>query len=87
MKSADVIRAWKNEEYRLSLSEAERALLPVHPAGAVELTDAELGGAAAGGLIGTWWRCTWMGCSWCPFTWCVSQTTLSPAEKGGFRWL
>jgi mersacidin/lichenicidin family type 2 lantibiotic len=46
MKSADVIRAWKNEEYRLSLSEAERALLPAHPAGAVELTDVELGGAA-----------------------------------------
>jgi mersacidin/lichenicidin family type 2 lantibiotic len=37
-----LVRAWKDEEYRLSLSEAERALLPENPAGSFELTDAEL---------------------------------------------
>jgi len=42
MSNIDVIRAWKDEEYRLGLSEAERALLPAHPAGAVEISDADL---------------------------------------------
>jgi mersacidin/lichenicidin family type 2 lantibiotic len=48
MKSVDVARAWKNEEYRLSLSEAERAMLPGHPSGAIELNDADLSGVAGG---------------------------------------
>ena len=54
MSSRKIIRAWKDESYRLSLSEAERALLPEHPAGAIELTDAAIDGAAGGfrtGLI------------------------------------
>ncbi len=50
MRNMDIIRAWKDPEYRLSLSEAEKALLPDHPAGIVELTDAEMG-VVAGGLI------------------------------------
>ena len=49
MSNRKIIRAWKDEAYRLSLSEAERAVLPEHPAGLVELTDADLG-AAAGGI-------------------------------------
>ena len=49
MSSQKIIRAWKDEDYRLSLSEAERAVLPEHPAGLVELTDADLG-AAVGGI-------------------------------------
>ena len=48
MKNVDVIRAWKDEEYRLSLSDIERALLPQHPAGGIELTDEQLGGASGG---------------------------------------
>ncbi len=49
MTKLDVIRAWKDEEYRASLTEEERKLLPEHPAGLIELGDAELekvGGAA-----------------------------------------
>jgi mersacidin/lichenicidin family type 2 lantibiotic len=46
----DIIRAWKDEGYRNSLSEAERAALPPHPAGLMTLTDEELG-AVAGGRI------------------------------------
>jgi len=42
MAHLDIIRAWKDEEYRLGLSEAERALLPAHPAGLIELTDPQL---------------------------------------------
>jgi mersacidin/lichenicidin family type 2 lantibiotic len=46
----DVIRAWKDEEYRNSLSAEQLAELPENPAGLIELTDADLGaihGAAA----------------------------------------
>jgi mersacidin/lichenicidin family type 2 lantibiotic len=49
MRNMDIIRAWKDPEYRLSLSEAEKALLPDHPAGIIELTDDEMS-AVAGGL-------------------------------------
>ena len=49
MTNEDIIRAWKDEDYRRSLSEAERALLPQHPAGHVELTDAELRAVSGGG--------------------------------------
>jgi mersacidin/lichenicidin family type 2 lantibiotic len=48
MNTRNIIRAWKDEEYRLSLSEAERALLPVHPAGPIELTDMELNSIVGG---------------------------------------
>lgn len=48
MSKIDIVRAWKDEEYRLSLSEAERASLPANPAGAVELTDGELSTVAGG---------------------------------------
>ncbi len=37
MSQADIIRAWKDTEYRLSLSEAEQALIPPHPAGISEV--------------------------------------------------
>jgi mersacidin/lichenicidin family type 2 lantibiotic len=39
---ADVIRAWKDEEYRASLADADRALLPPNPAGLIELDDEEM---------------------------------------------
>jgi mersacidin/lichenicidin family type 2 lantibiotic len=39
MTNEMIIRAWKSESYRESLSAAERAALPAHPAGAIELED------------------------------------------------
>jgi mersacidin/lichenicidin family type 2 lantibiotic len=50
MSQQNIIRAWKDEAYRRSLSEAERALLPENPAGLIELTDAELG-SIEGGMV------------------------------------
>src|SRR6266568_2988795 len=38
----DIIRAWKDEAYRQSLSEEERCTLPENPVGEIELTDADL---------------------------------------------
>jgi mersacidin/lichenicidin family type 2 lantibiotic len=48
MSNKNIIRAWKDEDYRLSLSEAERALLPGHPAGLIELSVAEMDGVGGG---------------------------------------
>ena len=48
MSNKNIIRAWKDEDYRLSLSEAERALLPAHPAGFIELAGAEIDDVGGG---------------------------------------
>jgi len=50
MSSEQIIRAWKDEDFRTSLSAAERALLPEHPAGLIDLTAAELD-ALTGGYV------------------------------------
>ena len=42
MSHADMIRAWKDPEYRSTLS-----VVPSHPAGLIELADPHLGGRAA----------------------------------------
>jgi mersacidin/lichenicidin family type 2 lantibiotic len=42
MKKQQIIRSWRDPEYRDSLTAAERALLPAHPAAAIELSGAEL---------------------------------------------
>ena len=42
MTNAQVVRAWKDPEYRSSLSAAELRALPAHPAGLVELDEGEL---------------------------------------------
>ena len=47
MNKIDVIRAWRDPEYRASLRADD---VPSHPAGLVELTDEEL--VAASGLAG-----------------------------------
>ena len=66
MSSQNIVRAWKDATYRDSLTEAERAALPANPAGAVELSDADLG-KVAGGLPLTARFCTGTLCFtfWC----------------------
>ena len=59
MSEKDIIRAWKDEDYRNSLSESARAALPAHPAGLVEIRDEDVE-AVAGGTATT--NCTqWSG--------------------------
>ena len=48
MNYKNIIRAWKDPEYRMGLSDAERVLLPLHPAGLIELSDAVLDYAVGG---------------------------------------
>jgi mersacidin/lichenicidin family type 2 lantibiotic len=53
----DIVRAWKDESYRSSLSAQEQAMLPENPAGTLDLSDAELesiqGAANVGGNAST----------------------------------
>jgi len=46
----DIIRAWKDEEYRNSLSEEQRSQLPENPAGMIELSDEDMG-SVVGGVV------------------------------------
>lgn len=51
MTNDAIIRAWKDNVYRDSLSDAEKAMLPANPAGMVEIADHHLDkvdGATAG---------------------------------------
>ena len=57
MSNRRTIRAWKDEVFRLSLSEAGRASLPLNLVGPIVLSDAELG-ADGGGTIFTFKACT-----------------------------
>ena len=49
IEMSNIVRAWKDETYRQSLSVEEQATLPANPAGEVELTD-----AALEGVCGAW---------------------------------
>ncbi|MEQ9672110.1 mersacidin/lichenicidin family type 2 lantibiotic [Coleofasciculus sp. G2-EDA-02] len=53
MSNNDIIRAWKDEEYRRSLSKEEQAKLPDNPAGSWEELelDEQMMEALAGGLL------------------------------------
>ncbi len=56
MSKQQIIRAWKDQAYRRSLTEAQRAALPAHPAGRVELdalTAAEMAEVDGGYSIQT----------------------------------
>jgi mersacidin/lichenicidin family type 2 lantibiotic len=48
MTRDQIIRAWKDADYRESLGESERSMLPEHPAGLIRLDDEELESAAGG---------------------------------------
>ena len=48
MTNENIVRAWRDADYRNSLSETERSALPDHPAGWIELADTDLKDAAGG---------------------------------------
>jgi mersacidin/lichenicidin family type 2 lantibiotic len=48
MSNYNIIRAWKDENYRSSLSDEQLSQLPGNPAGEIELSDAEMQFVAGG---------------------------------------
>ena len=58
MRTLDPVRAWKDPVYRASLSAEERAQLPGHPSGILDLDEEQLK-LAGGGIPRTTYRtCT-----------------------------
>ena len=47
LPSIDVVRVWKDRQYRHGLSACERAIISPHPSGVIDLNDAKLDPAAA----------------------------------------
>ena len=76
MSNKDIVRAWKDKEYRESLSKAERDMLPEHPAGVINLTDAEIDEAAGGTIF------TLIGGYTCPYTLCYTCWYQCTAKQG-----
>ena len=58
MTSAEIIRSWKDDEFRSTLSRSRQRRLPPNPAGMVELTDEQLLGVDGGSLPPTVLGCT-----------------------------
>lgn len=77
MSELDVIRAWKDEEYRQSLSDDERAKLPQNPAGFIELNDMDLS-SVAGGADDSWGLLTY-GC-------CITFGTVNCGTNHGYTY-
>ncbi|OUC14106.1 MAG: hypothetical protein B0A82_13895 [Alkalinema sp. CACIAM 70d] len=48
MSQENVIRFWKDESFRNSLKDRDQTELPAHPAGLIQLNDADLGSVAGG---------------------------------------
>jgi mersacidin/lichenicidin family type 2 lantibiotic len=42
MPTTEIVKAWKDEEYRNTLSPDQRAQLPTHPSGLIEFDQPEL---------------------------------------------
>ncbi|MDY6876288.1 MAG: mersacidin/lichenicidin family type 2 lantibiotic [Chloroflexota bacterium] len=82
MSNLDIVRAWKDPEYRLNLSEAERALLPENPAGLIELSDADLG--EVGGHT-DWWCVTFSVITAISVEWCSPSGTFCGTCEMGTR--
>jgi mersacidin/lichenicidin family type 2 lantibiotic len=71
MKKIDVVRAWRDEEYRNSLTEQQRASLPENPAGLASVSDDVLR-SITGGCCTTETKCSRAICS------CVSWPEQCP---------
>jgi mersacidin/lichenicidin family type 2 lantibiotic len=68
VKKKQIIEAWRNEEYYLSLTEDERAALPKHPSGPAGM-EAEALKSVTGGC-GSWPPPTSGYCTPCPPLYC-----------------
>lgn len=68
-RSVDVARAWKDPEYRASLSPEELAQLPGNPAGDSELDPSKLDEVSGGNYPKTKSLCCWPTIAYCKSLW------------------
>jgi mersacidin/lichenicidin family type 2 lantibiotic len=57
MPNLDIIRAWKDAEFRQTLSDEQRAQLPANPAGTIEIQDPDVWDAGGVEFAHTWCIC------------------------------
>lgn len=88
----NIVQAWKDSEYRSTLSADELAELPDNPAGTIELTDDELGMAWGGGsnVVYRWKKNQTSGDdkpkgNTPPSTWRTPRQRPSTGKRGGRR--
>jgi mersacidin/lichenicidin family type 2 lantibiotic len=82
MPKLNIIRAWKDEGYRLTLTDEERSQVPDSPAGAIDLSDTELdyvSGANTEYLL-TVGCCSGFSAGTCTCTWGISCTCSATPE-------
>lgn len=65
MSTDEIIRAWRSEDYLLSLPSPQRQALPANPAGAVELLDRDIDSIEACTHACTGCASCWSGGSLC----------------------
>jgi mersacidin/lichenicidin family type 2 lantibiotic len=53
MSYNEIIRAWKDEDFRGELTEEQQSQLPENPAGVIDLSVEDMEHVAGGGLV-TW---------------------------------
>jgi mersacidin/lichenicidin family type 2 lantibiotic len=63
MKKIDVVRAWRDEEYRNSLTAEEQASLPENPAGLATVSDETLRSITGGCCTTAYSQCSRSVCS------------------------
>ncbi len=51
MSNFDIVRAWKDQEYRHSLTEEQKNQLPENPAGMINLSDEQMTDISGGGTM------------------------------------
>jgi mersacidin/lichenicidin family type 2 lantibiotic len=83
MSQLNVVRAWKDEAYRLGLPEADRARLPENPAGFLEQTEAEMEQAVGGYLP----VATVIGCYYVPTNGTIVNSAACPTTTGSYQTL
>ena len=82
MSESDIVRAWKDEQYRNSLSANQQSEVPEHPAGEVELDDDELkevDGAGSNPAITAGCCQQSVNFNTCQIGWCIGSGFLTPA--------
>jgi mersacidin/lichenicidin family type 2 lantibiotic len=82
MSESDIVRAWKDEQYRNSLSADQQAEVPVNPAGEVELDDDELkevDGASSNPALTAGCCQQTVNTDTCQIGWCIGSAFFTPA--------
>ena len=71
LSNDDIIRAWKDEEFRRSLTAEQAAQLPDHPSGTIEMSKGAFDKAQSAAIYTRGWGCqnkTYHGGHCCNFT-------------------